>query len=391
MDTATAAFSDIPQPRPAIFLTPPQVTLVERFAPSAQPFFTADSTLEEVLIYKRQLLAKTGYIVLVDGTPEAIAFQEKYPKIGVSSHAVFIPFSIAPPIGDPTFTNAVYLSKPPIATGKLPEGTITRAEMAILKAHEEVHVLQWNGIGTLHQTPANTATNKNLGIMNSIATDVNTEKEAYAIQGWESWLGAKTDPEIREKSKAFVVSADKFGEFINEFSHLDPRAQLEAALKKAGDFAMKQIKAGSTMTMEEHYARRAVESYKKSDFLNADKRGLVPNVVFTRLGEDARKIGSVMSVPCLDLDGYDSVEAIHARLPDDLNAEIAAFNAKFKISDEWELQTADHAVASERLTMAQFLHNSKNHVRVSASGWAFLWHKDYVFTDRKQGAPGVAA
>lgn len=348
-----------------------------------------DTLHERVVDDMRQALMCTGCVTLVGGTAEADSFLKRYPHVSISSHAVLMSFTVAPPIGDPTFTNAIFLAKPADGSER------TSAETVICKDHEDVHALQWNRVATLHQTPLNLATNKCLGLKNAVAAGVNTEKEAYGVQGFRAWKRAQHDPAYRKASEKYVISADKFQEFMDLYRRLEPVEQLKAAINKAGEYAMNTIKQqpkgykGPPVTMEQHYAARVIRDYKNpGNFLNAGKQyGLTPNVVYTRLGADARQIGSMTGYQCLDHDGFDSADTIFTRLPAAMQEEIAAFNTERNI-DESALPTADEAMAAEGLTPQQSLKNSKRHIRISETDQAVLWHCDYIFAP-ESGTPTV--
>ncbi len=311
----------------------------------------------------------------MEGMSEAKDYMTKYNNPNITSHAVFISFTVAPPIGEKTNTNLIYVNN------KIGNSPISPAHAEIALFHEKGHAIQWATIATLHQSPNNAATNKCLELMNAITARINTEKEMYALQGWNSWLRGQADPEICAASKDHVISADQFQIFVDEGMQagLDNRDVLQHALKKSGDFAMKSLIKGKGKSFEEHYARQVIDEYKNSQYL----KDPTSNVVYKRLGPDARKIGAISGVQCLDHDGYDSAQSLRTRLPMTILSEIDEFNAKHGV-DLKSIRTADEEIRREGLSLEGYLKNSQNFTRISASDRPCDWWKDYKFIDLSQ-------
>ena len=108
----------------------------------------SDVPLERVLFNIQKLMQQVDARTLYGGTPAATQFIQEY-KTVMQSHAVYIPFTVRPPPGHPTFTNRLFICD---SVHGVPS---SEHDKKIAKFHEAVHFAQWNESPVLHATPYN--------------------------------------------------------------------------------------------------------------------------------------------------------------------------------------------------------------------------------------------
>lgn len=307
---------------------------------------------ESLLFNIQDVICQVEARTLYGGTPEATQFLKEYNTL-MESHAVYIPFTVRPPPGHPTFTNLLFICDSVNGVKS------SEYDKKIAKFHEAVHFAQWNTSPVLHATPYNFATNKILSLTDAIVTTILTEQEAYGKQTFLTWMASVTDSGMREGAKSYGLPMREFEELLKSSKNLSE------TLMVAGRHAMAQVARGSGYSMFDHYCQQTINAYTGNAYLKDPTN----NAEFVKLGDDVRHLGAVFGMQSLDHFGEDSYDNIVKRFSPATCAQIRMFNEKHGIEEDVLPILRQRLLEDDKQTLEEHMENeSKRTVRQVLNG-----------------------